>query len=77
VESALYEHPLAIDAAVVGIPHRTLGEEPGAVVHLMPASMREISQIRAAGGCGDALRCRLFGQDKHRFSGQFSHPADY
>jgi long-chain acyl-CoA synthetase len=23
-----------MDAAVVGIPHRTLGEEPGAVVHL-------------------------------------------
>jgi long-chain acyl-CoA synthetase len=34
VENALYEHPGVIDAAVVGIPHRSLGEEPGAVVVL-------------------------------------------
>jgi long-chain acyl-CoA synthetase len=34
VESALYEHPAVIDAAVVAIPHRSLGEEPGAVVTL-------------------------------------------
>ncbi len=34
VENALYEHPAVTDAAVVGIPHRTLGEEPAAVVHL-------------------------------------------
>jgi acyl-CoA synthetase (AMP-forming)/AMP-acid ligase II len=34
VENALYEHPAVTDAALIGIPHRTLGEEPGAVVHL-------------------------------------------
>ncbi|WP_235538576.1 class I adenylate-forming enzyme family protein [Sphingomonas sp. Root710] len=34
VENILYDHPDVIDAAVVGIPHKTLGEEPGAVVHL-------------------------------------------
>lgn len=34
VENALYDHPAVMDAAVVGIPHRTLGEEPAAVVHL-------------------------------------------
>jgi acyl-CoA synthetase (AMP-forming)/AMP-acid ligase II len=34
VENALYEHPAVTDAAVVGIPHRVLGEEPVAVVHL-------------------------------------------
>jgi long-chain acyl-CoA synthetase len=34
VESALYEHPAVIDAAVVAIPHHSLGEEPGAVVTL-------------------------------------------
>ena len=28
VENALYDHPAVMDAAVVGIPHRTLGEEP-------------------------------------------------
>ena len=32
VESALYAHPAVLDAAVVGRPHRTLGEEPVAVV---------------------------------------------
>jgi long-chain acyl-CoA synthetase len=34
VENVLYEHPAVMDAAVVGIPHKTLGEEPGAVVTL-------------------------------------------
>ncbi len=36
VENALYDHPAVMDAAVVGVPHRTLGEEPAAVVHLKP-----------------------------------------
>ncbi len=36
VESTLYEHPAIMDAALVGIPHKTLGEEPGAVVSLKP-----------------------------------------
>jgi acyl-CoA synthetase (AMP-forming)/AMP-acid ligase II len=36
VENALYEHPAVTDAAVIGVPHRTLGEEPVAVVHLAP-----------------------------------------
>ncbi len=34
VENVLYDHPAVIDAALVGIDHRTLGEEPAAVVHL-------------------------------------------
>ena len=34
VENVLYDHPAVIDAALVGIEHRTLGEEPAAVVHL-------------------------------------------
>jgi long-chain acyl-CoA synthetase len=34
VENALYDHPAVMDAAVIGIPHRTLGEEPVAVVSL-------------------------------------------
>ncbi|PZO91818.1 MAG: fatty acid--CoA ligase [Sphingomonas sanxanigenens] len=38
VENALYAHPAVTDAAMVGIPHRTLGEEPGAVVHLAPGT---------------------------------------
>ena len=40
VENVLYEHPAVMDAALVGIPHKTLGEEPGAVVHLKPGSTR-------------------------------------
>lgn len=38
VENALFDHPAVIDAAVVGIPHRILGEEVGAVVQLSPGS---------------------------------------
>lgn len=34
VESALYDHPAVIDAAVVGIPHPVLGEEVGALVQI-------------------------------------------
>jgi long-chain acyl-CoA synthetase len=36
VENAIYEHPAVMDAAVIGRPHKTLGEEPLAVVHLKP-----------------------------------------
>ncbi|GGC66868.1 fatty acid--CoA ligase [Chelatococcus reniformis] len=36
VEDALYSHPAVMDAAVVGIPHRVLGEEVGAVVQVKP-----------------------------------------
>jgi len=47
VENALYSHPDVIDAAVIGVPHRTLGEEVKAVVQLRdgarvgPAELRE------------------------------------
>ena len=36
VENALYDHPAIMDAAIVGIPHKVLGEEVGAVVQLKP-----------------------------------------
>jgi len=36
VENVLYAHPAVTDCALIGIPHRTLGEEPAAVVHLAP-----------------------------------------
>ncbi|AVA37688.1 acyl--CoA ligase [Cupriavidus metallidurans] len=54
VESTLYDHPAIMDAAVVGIPHRTLGEEPGAVVSLKPgmkateAELQEFVRARLA-----------------------------
>jgi long-chain acyl-CoA synthetase len=34
VENVLFDHPAVMDAALIGLPHRTLGEEPAAVVHL-------------------------------------------
>lgn len=38
VEHVLFDHPDVVDAAVVGVPHRTLGEEVKAVVQLRPGS---------------------------------------
>ena len=36
VENILYDHPAVTDAALIGLPHQQLGEEPAAVVHLAP-----------------------------------------
>ncbi|MFM5917628.1 MAG: class I adenylate-forming enzyme family protein [Novosphingobium sp.] len=47
VENALYEHPAVTDAAVVGVPHRTLGEEPAAVVHLAPGTSASEDELRS------------------------------
>ena len=47
VESALYAHPAIMDAAVVGVPHRTLGEEPAAVVTLKPGAVATEDELRA------------------------------
>ena len=41
VENVLYEHPAVTDCALIGLPHRTLGEEPAAVVHLAPGMTRD------------------------------------
>jgi long-chain acyl-CoA synthetase len=52
VENVLYDHPAVIDAAVVGISHPTLGEEPAAVVHLKPAAVVTEDELRAwVAGC--------------------------
>ena len=47
VENALYDHPAVMDAAVIGIPHRTLGEEPAAVVTLKPGMHATEEELRA------------------------------
>jgi long-chain acyl-CoA synthetase len=47
LENALHEHPAVFDAAVVGIPHPTLGEEPAAVVQLEPGSTVGEDELRA------------------------------
>ncbi|SKB48836.1 class I adenylate-forming enzyme family protein [Sphingopyxis flava] len=53
VENALYEHPAVTDCAVIGIPHRTLGEEPAAVVHLAPGAHASEAELQ------DWVRARL------------------
>jgi long-chain acyl-CoA synthetase len=47
VENVLYDHPAVMDAAIVGMPHRTLGEEPAAVVTLKPGSEASEDELRA------------------------------
>jgi long-chain acyl-CoA synthetase len=47
VENVLYDHPAVMDAALVGVPHRTLGEEPGAVVTLKPGAEATEAELRA------------------------------
>jgi long-chain acyl-CoA synthetase len=47
VENALFEHPAVIDAAVIGVPHRTLGEEPAAVVTLKADARASEDELRA------------------------------
>ncbi len=46
VENALYDHPAVMDAAVIGKPHHSLGEEPLAVVHLKPGATVTGEELR-------------------------------
>jgi long-chain acyl-CoA synthetase len=46
VEQALFEHPDVLDAAVVGVPHKVLGEEVKAVVQLKPDSTASAEDLR-------------------------------
>lgn len=46
VENILYDHPAVMDAALVGIAHRTLGEEPAAVVHLAPGTSASEAELQ-------------------------------
>jgi acyl-CoA synthetase (AMP-forming)/AMP-acid ligase II len=47
VENVLYDHPAVIDAALIGIPHMTLGEEPAAVVQLAPGTSASEEELKA------------------------------
>ena len=55
VEDVLYAHPAVTDAALVGVPHRTLGEEPAAVVHLAAGKSATEAELQ------DFVRARLAG----------------
>jgi acyl-CoA synthetase (AMP-forming)/AMP-acid ligase II len=46
VENVLYDHPAVTDAALIGIPHQQLGEEPGAVVHLAPGTSASEAELQ-------------------------------
>jgi long-chain acyl-CoA synthetase len=46
VEHVLYDHPDVIDAAVVGVPHKTLGEEVKAVVQVREGATATEADIR-------------------------------
>ena len=47
VEEALYAHPDVLEAAVVGVPHETLGEEVGALVVLRPGASVSAEELQA------------------------------
>lgn len=55
VEDVLYAHPAVTDCALVGVPHKTLGEEPAAVVHLAPGASASEAELQ------DWVRARLAG----------------
>jgi long-chain acyl-CoA synthetase len=46
IEDALFAHPAVIDAAVVGLPHRVLGEEVGAAVRLREGADATAAELR-------------------------------
>ena len=47
VENVLYAHPEVMDAAVIGLPHRTLGEEVGAIVQVVAGSSVDEAALQA------------------------------
>lgn len=46
VENVLYDHPAVTDAALIGLPHQQLGEEPAAVVHLAPGTSASEAELQ-------------------------------
>ena len=53
VEDALYSHPAVMDAAVIGRPHKVLGEEVAAVVQLKPG--QQASEAELIEHCRDRI----------------------
>ena len=60
VEAALYEHPAVAEAAVFGVPHRTLGTAVGAaVVARSPVTTRELREFLSSRLARHELPVRL------------------
>ena len=59
VENVLFDHPDVIDAAVVGVPHKTLGEEVKAVVQLQRRARPRprTTSARSAASTSPTSRC--------------------
>ena len=47
VENVLYDHPAVMDAALVGIDHKALGEEPAAIVQLVPGKTASEAELQS------------------------------
>ncbi|MFL5887689.1 MAG: AMP-binding protein, partial [Solirubrobacteraceae bacterium] len=47
LEEVLYEHPAVREAAVVGLPHESLGEEVGAAIALKDGEQADPDELRA------------------------------
>ena len=46
IEEVMYEHPAVAEAAVIGLPHSSLGEEVGAAVALKPGAAATPEELR-------------------------------
>ena len=46
IEEVIYEHPAVREAAVIGVPHETLGEEVGAAIALRPGADATPAELR-------------------------------
>ena len=46
IEDILYKHPDISDAAIIGVPHKVLGEEVGAVVTVPPSSTLTAEELK-------------------------------
>jgi long-chain acyl-CoA synthetase len=46
IEEVLYEHPAVLEAAVIGLPHASLGEEVAAAVTLCPGAQASPDELR-------------------------------
>jgi long-chain acyl-CoA synthetase len=47
VEEVLYEHPAVLEAAVIGLPHESLGEEIGAAIALREGQSTSLDELQA------------------------------